>query len=45
MSALRSKASLKGSYHIRAFRPFWSCDQDHLNINSLPHPKESAYEI
>ena len=47
MSALRSKANLKGSYmyHIPAFRPFWSCDQGHLNKISFPHPKESTFEI
>ena len=36
---------LKGFYHIWAWRPSWSCDQDHLNKLSFPHPKESPYEI
>ena len=28
-----------------AWRPSWSCDQDHLNKLSFPYPKESPYEI
>ena len=36
---------LKGFSHIWAWRPSWSCDQDHLNKLSFPHPKESLYEI
>ena len=36
---------LRGFYHIWAWRPSWSCDQDHLNKLSFPHPKESPYEI
>ena len=36
---------LKGFYHIWAWRPSWSCDQDHLNKLSFPRPKESPYEI
>ena len=36
---------LKGFYHIWAWRPSWSCDQDSLNKLSFPHPKESPYEI
>ena len=36
---------LKGFYHIWAWQPSWSCDQDHLNKLSFPHPKESPYEI
>ena len=36
---------LKGFYHIWAWRPSWSCDQEHLNKLSFPHPKESPYEI
>ena len=35
----------KGFYHIWAWRPSWSCDQEHLNKLSFPHPKESPYEI
>ena len=35
----------KGFYHIWAWRPSWSCDQDHLNKLLFPHPKESPYEI
>ena len=36
---------LKGFYHIWAGRPSWSCDQDHLNKLSFPHPKESPYDL
>ena len=36
---------LKGFYHIWAWRPSWSCDQDHLNKLWFPHPKKSPYEI
>ena len=36
---------LKGFYHIWAWRPSWSCDQDHLNKLSFPPPKESPFEI
>ena len=36
---------LKGFYHIWAWRPSWSCDQEHFNKLSFPHPKESPYEI
>ena len=34
-----------GFYHIWAWWPSWSCDQDHLNKLSLPHPIEAPYEI
>ena len=34
-----------GFYHIWACRPSWSCDQDHLNKLSFPHPMETPYEI
>ena len=36
---------LNGFYHIWAWRPSWSCDQEHLNKLSFHHPKESPYEI
>ena len=36
---------LKGFYHIWAWRPSWSCDQEHLNKLLFPRPKESPYEI
>ena len=36
---------LKGFYHIWAWRPSCSCDQDHLNKLSFPRPKESPYEF
>ena len=39
------KRILKGFYHIWAWRPSWSCDQDHLNKLLLPNPKESPYNI
>ena len=32
-------------YHIWAWWPSWSCDQDQLNKLSLPHPVETPYEI
>ena len=34
----------QGFYHIWAWRPSWSCDQDHLNRLLFPRPKESPYE-
>ena len=36
---------LKGVYHIWAWRPSWSSDQDHLKTLSFPRPQESPYEI
>ena len=36
---------LKGFYHIRAWRPSWSCNKDHLSKLSFPYPKESPNEI
>ena len=36
---------LKVVYRIWAWRSSWSCDRDHLNKVSFPHPKESPYEI
>ena len=36
---------LKGFYHIWAWPPSWSCDQDRLNKLSFLRPKESPYEI
>ena len=35
----------KGFYHIWAWQPSWSCDQDCLNKLSFPHPMETLYEI
>ena len=32
---------LKGFYHIWAWWPSCSCDEDHLNKLSFPHPRES----
>ena len=32
-------------YHIRAWRPSWSCDLDHLYKLSFPLPKEAPYKI
>ena len=34
---------LKGFYHIWAWQPTWSCDQDHLNQLSFPH--DAPHEI
>ena len=31
------KKILKGFYHIWAWRPSWSCDQDHVNKFSFPY--------
>ena len=30
---------LKGFYHIWAWRPSWSCDQDHVNKFLFPQPE------
>ena len=35
------EAFFLGFYHIWAWRPFWSCDQERLNKLLLPHPKEA----
>ena len=35
----------KGFYHIWAWRPYCSCDLDHLNKLSFPHPMEASHEI
>ena len=35
----------KGFYHIWAWRPFWSCDLDHLHKLSFPLPKEAPYKM
>ena len=32
-------------YHIWAWWPSWSCDQDHLSKLLFPHPIEAPYEI
>ena len=34
-----------GFYHIWAWRPSCSCDQDHLNKFLFLNPKEPPYEI
>ena len=39
------KKILEGFYHIWAWRPSWSFDQDRLNKLSFPHPMKSPYEI
>ena len=44
-SAFWFQRFLKFFYHIWAWRPSWSCDQDHLNKISFPHPIEAPYEI
>ena len=43
--SLPEKTVFKGFYHIWAWRPLWSCDLDHLNKFSFPHPKEAPHEI
>ena len=32
-------------YHIWVWRPYWSCDLDHLNILTFPCRMEAPYEI
>ena len=39
------KKIFKGFYYIWAWRPYWSCDLDHLNKLSFPHPMEDTHEI
>ena len=34
----------KAFYHIWAWRPFWSCDLDHLNKLWFSHPMKAPYE-
>ena len=34
-----------GFYHIWAWWPSWSCDQNHLSKLLFPHPKEALCEI
>ena len=36
---------LKGFYHIWSWWPSWTCDLDHLNKLSSPHPMEAPHEI
>ena len=36
---------LKGFYHIWAWWPSWSCDQNILHIFWLTYHKESSHEI
>ena len=35
----------KGFYHIRAWRPSWSCDLYQLYKLSFPLPKKGQHEI
>ena len=35
----------EGFYHIWAWRPSWSCDQDHLSRLSFSYPIETPYGI
>ena len=44
-SSVLEKKILKGFYHIWAWRPSWSTDQDYFSNLSFPHPKEAPYEI
>ena len=44
VSLLFLEKFLKSFYHIWAWQPPWSCDQDYLFKLSFPHPKESPYE-
>ena len=37
--------SLKGIYHILAWRPSWSCDQYIANKITMPLPKEAPHKI
>ena len=39
------KKIFKGFYHIRAWRPSWSCDLDHLYKLLFPLPKEAPHKI
>ena len=32
-------------YYVLAWWPSWSCDRDHLNKLSFPHPAEVPHEI
>ena len=36
---------LKGFYHIWAWRPSWSCDQNIANKISMPLPKEATHKL
>ena len=44
-SPILEKKILKGFYHIWAWLPSWSCDQDHVNKVSLPLPMEAPHKI
>ena len=35
----------KGFYHIWAWRPSWSCDQNHLRKFSFPRRKKSSHTV
>ena len=35
----------KGFYHIWTWRPYWSCDLDHLYKLSFPLPKEAQQKV
>ena len=39
------KKSFMGFYYVWVWRPYWSCDLDHLNKLSFPHPMEDTHEI
>ena len=40
----RASGLEEGIYHIWAWRPFWSCDVDHLYKLSFTFPKDAPYE-
>ena len=39
------KMIFEGFYHIRAWRPSWSCDPDAAYKLSFPVPKEAPHKI
>ena len=41
----REEDLLKGFYHIWAWRPSWSCDQNIANKISMPLRKEAPHKI
>ena len=40
-----SGEDFNGFYHIRVWRPSWSCDLYNLHKLSLPLPKKAPHEI
>ena len=40
-----TEEAFKDFYHIWAWRPYWSCDMDHLNKLSFLHAMEDTNEI